>query len=216
MAYVRPYSGKDFERCIEIFSETADESLHFEPGLTLGSYLWCRPYLHLSPSTCFVLDDGAGRAVGYCIGTPNTAEFCQRWRKDYLPSLSRESDPLVFQRAGLENEHPKVPSLLDSLWNDIEGGCNGSVDGLWDAYPGHLHINILPSHQRQGYGPPLIQALAGELTAKSCKGIHMGVVASNMGALKFYERNGFARYVGVADGGLIGRKGGTVIMVKSL
>lgn len=215
MAYVRPYRNNDFDACIHVFRETADESLHFESGLVIGSYLWCRPYLHLSPSTCFVLDDGTGRVVGYCIGTADTAKFCQEWRTDYLPRLSRESDPWTFHHAGLENRHPKVSSLLDSLWNDVEGGCNGSVDGLWSVYPGHLHINILPSHQRQGYGPTLIQALVSEL-GKACKGIHMGVVASNTGALSFYERSGFERYSGVADGGVVGRKGRTVIMVKRL
>lgn len=216
MAFVRPYRSTDLDACVQVFRETADSSLHFEPGLTIGSYLWCRPYVHLSPSTCFVLDDGSGNAVGYCIGTPDTARFCQQWRADYLPSLSRDADPLAFHRAGLESQHAKVPSLLDSLWNDVEGGCNGSVQGLWDAYPGHLHIDILPSHQRQGYGPLLIRSLIDELTARACKGVHMGVVASNTGALSFYERNGFVRFPGVADEGEAGRQGGTVIMTKVL
>lgn len=37
----------------------------------MAPYLWTLPFTHLSPQSCFVLDDGEGNAVGYVIGCPD-------------------------------------------------------------------------------------------------------------------------------------------------
>ncbi|EME79895.1 uncharacterized protein MYCFIDRAFT_64416 [Pseudocercospora fijiensis CIRAD86] len=188
MAHIRLYHPTDLPSCIQIFQETADSSLNTPNLLTLGSYLWCRPYLTLSPPKSFVLDSGSGKAVGYCIATSNTRSFARNWRKEYLASLTSskdEHDPIIFSS----------PS---------------------EAFPGHLHIDILPEFQGQGWGGKIIEKLLGTLKEEGCVGVHMGVVASNHRALGFYERLGFERCKDVSESGEVGRKGGAVIMVKEL
>lgn len=62
----------------------------------------------------------------------------------------------------------------------------------------------------------MIEKLLEALKEEGCIELHMGVVASNHRALRFYERLGFERCKGVNEGGEVGRKGGAVIMVEEL
>ena len=49
--------------------------------------LFAGPYVDLEPDRAFVLDDG-GRAVGYVLGTADTAGFVRAWRSRWLPRLA--------------------------------------------------------------------------------------------------------------------------------
>lgn len=80
------------------FFETIDLTLDWEPTRTIGSYLWYRPYVALTPATCFVLDDGEGHTVGYCIGTSNTSSFAESWRDKFAPNVSLEDVPTPLTR----------------------------------------------------------------------------------------------------------------------
>jgi ribosomal protein S18 acetylase RimI-like enzyme len=111
-------------------------------------------------------------------------------------------------------QHLKIPRPLNFA---IRFGLMSKEDVMARRLDsGHLHINVLPSHQGQGHGRFLIEALLKALKAAACEGVHMGVVAGNAGALRFYERNGFTKFKGIAEGGELGRRGGTVIMTKKL
>ena len=94
--FIRKYNPKtDFEAAVHVFRETSDESLKIEPVWTIGSYIWCRPYLLVSPETSFVVDDGTGVAVGYVIGVPDSTKFCQQWNEQYLPIVTQELESLA-------------------------------------------------------------------------------------------------------------------------
>ena len=78
------------------------------------------------------------------------------------------------------------------------------MPGLWERYPGHLHIDILKDYQGHGYGRKLMDAFLHRLAKSGCSGVHLGMAASNEGAAKFYEALGFERYPEVLDGGKSG------------
>jgi ribosomal protein S18 acetylase RimI-like enzyme len=171
-----------------------------------------------------VLDDGTGRAVGYCIGTADTAGFCRRWKTEFVRSLDRErkDQEVLFDEDG-DNEageggggEAKRKELLEIIWSAPEKGCDGDVVGLWEEFPSHLHIDILPSYQRQGWGAQLIMALLQQLQHEGSRGVYLGVGASNTGAVKFYERLGFGRYSRIEQNGEVGRKGDTMILTKHI
>jgi GNAT superfamily N-acetyltransferase len=62
----------------------------------------------------------------------------------------------------------------------------------WIAdYPAHLHINLLPAAQGHGWGRTLMDTLLGDLARRKVPGIHLGVGASNTGAIAFYKKMGF-------------------------
>jgi ribosomal protein S18 acetylase RimI-like enzyme len=87
-----------------------------------------------------------------------------------------------------------------------------------------MHINLLPPYQRQGHGKTIITALLDRLRERGANGIHLGMVASNDNAYRFYHHIGFERFDEVMDGGLSGEKGrygtagevGTIWLVKKL
>ena len=183
---------------------TADSSLKTPSGTVLhyGSFLWCRPFLVLSPDTCFVLDDGTGRAIGYCIGVPDTRRFCEDWKHTFLPSINlHRDDPLAVS--------DQEKKLLKSVF-DPESNFSHDLPELLDEYPGHLHIDLLPEAQGRGWGPKMLERLFESLREKGCKGVHLGRVGTNEAAGRFYERIGLGRYPKVLDGGKSGELGRSI------
>ena len=213
-AYVRQYiPDTDLNDVVNVFRETADDSLRVEPIWTVGSFIWCRPYLQLSPSTCFVVDDGNGRAVGYIIGTPDTAKFCDDWLAKYVPIMQEEINSLPLINAQAEDEKQRLAKRRDNLVslirNDPRKLMYWSYAEQLRSYPGHLHIDILPSHQRRGFGRKLINAFKSAAKAEGCTGAYLGMVASNDDARRFYDAIGFGRLPQVLDEGASGELGRT-------
>ncbi len=60
-----------------------------------------------------------------------------------------------------------------------------------DAYPAHLHIDLLPELQGQGWGRRLIEILIERLRERGVPGLHLAASTDNAGALAFYPRVGF-------------------------
>jgi GNAT superfamily N-acetyltransferase len=212
-AFIRQYNPEtDLEAVITIFKETAHEALKVEPLWTIGSYIWCRPYLVLHPSTCFVVDDGTGHAVGYILGTPDTVKFCERWREEYAPKVVPELERLAKESTDTtpgEDVISQCMDLMDQIVDDPERLVMGDLDDMIKPYPGHLHIDILPSHQGMGLGKKLIEQLRSVLKAEGCPGGYLGMVAANSRAAKFYETCGFKRLPHVLDDGQSGEQGRT-------
>lgn len=227
--FIRPYRASDEKNTVHVFRGTADPSVQTEPITTIGSHIWCLPYPTLSPRTCFVVDDGGGKAVGYCIGTPDTEDFAQRWKPEYLPIIKQDLKTLPLPNNVDEKEKQKLQTKQDELcsgiYNDPHGLVYSDFAKQLKAYPGHLHIDILPSHQRLGFGKKLIDALLASFKDSGCEGLYLGMVAGNDGAARFYEREGFYRLPHVLDAGASGEKGrtkaeggggGTIYYVKNL
>ena len=213
-AFVRQYNhDTDLKHVIHIFRETCDDSLKVEPVWTIGSFIWCRPYLVLSPTTCFVVDDGSGRAVGYILGTPDTANFCKDWNDKYLSYIEPELNSLPPINAQTDEDASALAKrkelLVNLIRNDVHKLEFGDYPEHLRSYPGHLHIDILPSHQRQGFGRKLIVAFKAAAKAEGCPGAYLGMVAGNDGAAKFYEALGFVRLPHVLDEGASGERGRT-------
>lgn len=64
------------------------------------------------------------------------------------------------------------------------------------AYPAHLHIDLLPRAQRQGWGRRLVSALCAALAAQGVPGVHLGYDPANTNARAFYDRLGFKELPG--------------------
>ena len=80
------------------------------------------------------------------------------------------------------------------------------------AYPAHLHIDLLPSYQRKGYGRELMGAFLGALHARGVPAVHLSMLTANTPARAFYDRLGF-EVIDVPDPGpltYLGRSTGGV------
>ncbi|KAK7422939.1 hypothetical protein QQZ08_009297 [Neonectria magnoliae] len=195
MAFIRPYEQRDFHATAHICRETLPPSLSASPDAwRLAPYLWTHQYTHLSPTTCFVLDDGSGLAVGYCIGCPDTAAFIAAY-PSYVaavldPSLDLRPDPLA----------PPEP------WVAADGSVNAAClaqmaydprrllpDGAHTArFRATLHIDLLPEWQARGWGGRLLERVVQALAEQGGgSGVWVGVAEDNAKVVPFYLRMGF-------------------------
>ena len=188
---LRPYRPSDLPAVYDICVRTADAG-----GDARGQYatddlmpdLFAGPYVHLEPDLAFVLadDDQGGRAVGYVVGTADTPAFVRTWRERWTPWLAaRYPDPPTAAEAallalGLHPERMLLPELA--------------------PFPAHLHIDLLPSHQRAGHGRALVDTFRAAVAAAGAPALHLGMVTSNRPARAFYDRLGFTE-IAVPDAG---------------
>ncbi|TDU05804.1 acetyltransferase (GNAT) family protein [Streptomyces sp. 846.5] len=193
-ATVRPYRPEDRDALFDICVRTAHDggdSRHIHPDLELMPSIFAAPYAVLEPELAFVVDDGE-RAVGYVVATADTATFVKRYSTEWLPTLLRRypAPDRALDRAATPSEvmvdlmHRPERMLLPEL----------------EEYPAHLHIDLLPSHQRAGHGRELMDALFAALRSAGVARLHLGMVTANTPARAFYDRLGFHE-IPVADPG---------------
>jgi GNAT superfamily N-acetyltransferase len=181
---IRPYREGDHDAVHEICIVTADAGGDARPSFRepdLFPETFAHPYTALEPGLAFVVDDG-GEAVGYVVGTADTVRFVQRVRDEWLP-VARERQPAL---AG----EPVTPD--DGIRHLLHHPEHRFVPGLdLGAYPGHLHIDLLPRYQRSGFGRALVETELAALRAAGASGLHIGMLTANTAARPFYERLGF-------------------------
>jgi ribosomal protein S18 acetylase RimI-like enzyme len=181
---IRPYRETDHAAVYDVCVRTADVG-----GDARGKYhsddlmpdLFAGPYVFLEPGFAFVLDDGQ-RAVGYVIGTPDTAAFARACRARWIPRLAGRypvpSDPPTSQEEELVALHYHPEWLI---WPGLE------------EYPAHLHIDLLPPFQGAGHGRALMETFYTAAAQAGATGVHVTVTTANTRALRFYDRLGFRR-----------------------
>ncbi|KAJ3039020.1 hypothetical protein HDV00_012708 [Rhizophlyctis rosea] len=77
--FIRPYVPTDSNAvghvCLLSTNNGTSAQGLYKLGDDVVANLFAHPYTHFHPNLAFVLDDGAGTAVGYLVGTPDTAAF---------------------------------------------------------------------------------------------------------------------------------------------
>ncbi|WP_406840300.1 GNAT family N-acetyltransferase [Streptomyces sp. AHU1] len=180
---IRAYRPADRAAVADVCVSTADlggDSRALYPDEELMPTLFAAPYCHLEPGLAFVLDDGSGRAVGYVVGTGDTAEFVERFRDTWIPR--------VAHRYPAPTTPPRTPSEeMVELLHAPERMILPELDG----YPAHLHIDLLPDFQRRGHGRALMNTFLTALHDRGVPAVHLGMVTANRPARAFYDRLGF-------------------------
>ncbi|WP_330237740.1 GNAT family N-acetyltransferase [Streptomyces sp. NBC_00525] len=188
----RAYRPGDGAALADICIRTADgggDARHVYPDHDLVPSIFATPYAQLEPELVFVLDDGTGRAVGYILGTADTARFAKEFRERWLP--------LVADRHPRPEGPPGSPGeAMAALLHTPERMVLPELAG----HPAHLHIDLLPEWQRKGYGKALMRTFLAALHAKGVRGVHLSMLTSNTPARIFYDRLGFTE-IDVPDPG---------------
>jgi ribosomal protein S18 acetylase RimI-like enzyme len=178
---IRPYHPSDlvalYRVCLLTGDNGKDARQLFRDEELLGHF-YVAPYVVLEPDLCFVLlHDGA--PCGYVLGTRDSVAFRTRTEQEWFPPLreryalppdsdrSHDADVIRYIHEGMHLSHD-IPE-----------------------YPAHLHIDLLPVGQRQGWGRAMMQTFLDRLRALHVRGVHLGVGRRNTGAVAFYERVGF-------------------------
>jgi ribosomal protein S18 acetylase RimI-like enzyme len=181
-ATIRRYRETDLAAVYDICVRTADAGQDargkYRRDDLMGD-LFAGPYVFLEPEVAFVLDEG-GRAVGYIVGTPDTAAFARTYRERWIPRLADRyrvpPQPPVSPDEQMLALHYRPERLL---WSGLA------------EYPAHLHIDLLPAFQGTGYGRALMATFCDAVAKAGAAGVHVTVVADNVPAIGFYRRLGF-------------------------
>ncbi|MGB7820235.1 MAG: GNAT family N-acetyltransferase [Ornithinibacter sp.] len=155
---------------------------HADPDL-LG-HVYVGPYVLFPDAVALVIADGRGVA-GYCVGVPDTAAFEEWCEGEWWPTL-REQHPAEPPAASAT---PADLALVRRIHRPVTTDA-----GLVAAHPAHLHIDLLPRLQGQGWGRRAMDRLLERLAEKGASAVHLGVAEDNPGAHAFYERLGFTEH----------------------
>lgn len=149
----------------------------FTDKFKLGHY-FAAPYIHHDLDCCFVATDD-GMPKGYVLGTADSRAFAQWMNSDWLPQVRK-----LYDFKDVESLH----SLEQYTDNCMKNGV--PMDPIFNEYPAHLHIDILPELQGKGLGRKLMNAFFNKCLEKGATRVHLGVGRKNGKALSFYQRLG--------------------------
>jgi ribosomal protein S18 acetylase RimI-like enzyme len=190
MTAIRPYAPRDLDALYRICLLTADaggDGRHLYRDPMLVGHVYAGPYGALFPGMALVVEDDEGVA-GYIVGAADTLAYEAHLEREWWPALrARYRDPTsmatVDERMMHLIHHPETTP------SEIAAG-----------YPAHLHINLLPREQGQGWGTRLMDAWLALAHAAGAPAAHLGVGVKNTRAVAFYRRYGFREF-GREDGG---------------
>jgi ribosomal protein S18 acetylase RimI-like enzyme len=179
---IRSFQPGDEPDLAEVCLRTADAGAD-ATGLLEDDALWAEifvlPYAARHPEFAFVVEAEDGRVIGYAVGTPDTRSF-EAWFRDRWWPRFAERWPEPAQ------ERTRQDGLLRYAYARAPG-----AEPYGDTYPAHLHIDLLPEAQGQGWGRRLIETLVAALRDAGVTGLHLVASADNTGAVAFYRRLGF-------------------------
>ncbi len=159
------------------------------------------PYLAFEPELSLVLEDNEG-ICGYALGAFDSKAFYSRYEMEWRPKLCAQ--------------FPE-PQGDTARWNRVQ-----QVHHLYhhpdyftpepyEAYPSHLHIDLMKRAQGRGYGRRMLETVMNQLRERGVSGAHLGVSMANIPAFGFYQRLGFRELIRVGSG-----NDGCIYMGKSL
>jgi len=182
MPHIRPFRPGDEPALSEICLRTADAGAD-ATGVFEDDDIWAAvfvlPYVARHPELAFVVESVGGTPVGYIVGTPDTRAFEDWFATEWWPRFAqRWPKP--------ETEVTRQDGTLIYAY-----GRRAGAEPYGDEHPAHLHIDLLPEAQGQGWGRRLIETFTAALRERGVTGLHLVASAENTGALAFYARLGF-------------------------
>lgn len=137
------------------------------------------PYVARHPDLAFVVEGDDARVLGYVVAAPDTRAFEDWFHDEWWPARGARwplPDPEVTRQ--------------DRILGYAHARGTGAEPYAED-YPAHLHIDLLPALQGQGWGRRLVEALVEALRSRGVAGLHLVTSVGNEGAMAFYPRVGF-------------------------
>jgi ribosomal protein S18 acetylase RimI-like enzyme len=175
-----------YKICLETGASGKDASSLFNDPFVLGQY-YAAPYLIYPFGFCFVAEY-ENRPQGYVLAAADTEDFSRWFEEHWLPGL-RLQFPLPFASSLAASDSEK--EIFKNI-NRTHFPVSCDDKKLFNEWPAHLHIDLLPSIQGKGVGKTLLQHLFAALKGNGTKGLHLKVDAQNKGAIVFYRKIGFA------------------------
>jgi protein O-GlcNAcase/histone acetyltransferase len=176
--------------CLETGDAGADATALFRDDPDALGRLFVGPYLAFEPALSLLLEDADG-VCGYALAALDSRTFYAQYDTTWRPALVATYPA------------PEAPPDRRSRLDEVYGWYHEPdyfCPEPYDAYPSHLHIDLLPRVQGRGHGRRLIERLLERLRAYGSPGVHLGLWARNTRALRFYQRLGFHELARVGAG----------------
>lgn len=140
MVEIRPYRTSDLDTIYDICLATGDagaDASHFYRDRKLLGHVYAGPYCVHSADTAFVAEDEGG-VGGYVLGPADTRAFEAALEASWWPALrARYPDPGDC-------------ATLDERMQRLIHHPSRMPRRIVEAYPAHLHIDLLPRLQGRG------------------------------------------------------------------
>ena len=183
-----------YDVCLRTGASGADASdLHADP--TLLGKVYVGPYVVVDGTVASTVRHG-NVISGYVLGAVDTTAFEAACERTWWPALRAQ--------------YPRNAAGYTTADRDVIGRLHDppiAERELVEAFPSHMHIDLLPILQGQGLGRVLIEQLFDQLRQRGSHGIHLGVGVDNERAIGFY------RWIGFSDAFL---RDDELVMVASL
>ena len=167
--------------CLRTADHGSDATGLFDDDDIWGA-VFARPYAERHPDFAFVVADEDDRAIGYVVATPDTEAFEEWFHREWWPRFAAR-----WPEPSPDDTSRQAATLRYAY------GRRAGAEPFAEAYPAHLHIDLLPAAQGQGWGRRLIDRVSEQLRAAGVTRLHLVASAANTGALAFYDRLGFER-----------------------
>ena len=190
-----------YDVCLKTGDHGGDaEPFYGDDADALGR-IFVGPYLAFEPELGLMLEDDAG-VCGYAFGAFDSRGFYARYESEWRPRLCAhypmpQGDPSAWTRA----------ETVHSWYHHPDYYCPEP----YDAYPSHMHIDLLERAQGRGFGRRMMDEVMDRLRRRGSPGVHLGVSVRNEPAQGFYRRLGFSELIRVGTG-----SDGVVYMGKAL
>ena len=201
---IRPVTKEDEAALSKICLETSEagksgKDVHNYPSLP--GEIYALPYVNVPNCVWgFVLVEKPTETsppsdesvVGYTLGALDSRAFEAATAQTWWPPLkAKYAEGSLVAPQPTETDQRYIKSITN---------FPPASDAQIAFSPAHLHIDILESHQRKGWGQKLIGVAITHLKAKGLKAVWLGVDTRNKAAALFYERLGFRTFDGAPEG----------------
>lgn len=166
---IRPYRTSDKEALRAICRETARPGFQKHPRLMRALPVIYNDYFtEQEPEHVFVLADDADVPVGYILCAADYAKFTRLMNTEYRRRVRAEAPYMTLVTTFYLR---RLKTLRET--------------------PAHLHIDILPPYQRQGWGTKLVLALCESLRAEGVTALSVFDIPRSAGSYPLCTRLGF-------------------------
>lgn len=186
---IRDFQPGDEAAAYYICMKTGDHGKDGEPFFAedadaLGR-IYVGPYLQFAPELALMLEDSHG-VCGYAMAALDSRSFYDRYERQWRPKLCAQFP----EPRGEPDSWTRLQSVYQ-LYHHPDYFCPEP----YSQYPSHLHIDLLPRAQGQGYGRRMLDQLLDRLRSEGSPGVHLGMSAENHDAYGFYRALGFEELV---------------------
>ena len=180
---IRSYQSGDrdavYDICLKTGDSGKDGSHQFTDPLALG-HIYAGPYMEYEPQSVFILNNGKNLS-GYIMGTMDSKAFYD-WMYNEWFQLLRNT---YSQPSGDPSRWSRTEKTINIFFTEMN-------KKLFEEFPAHLHIDLLPIAQGKGQGKLMMDHYISHLVNNDIKGVHLELSITNIRAFNFYKRYGMS------------------------